>query len=336
MLLVDSIYVNMGGGLSLLKYLVATLQEKGVKFRLLVDVRVGEQFSDVDDKVILPPSESSRYKFYTKFPQDVTSVFCFGNVPPPVKLSVPVYTYFHNINMLTLADCKGWKQLLKFWMKRFYIKCLSRNTDMWFVQTDNTANELIKNLRVDKAKVELYPFYKIPHIKNNECERVDYVFIGEDTGSKGHKELILAWELLHEQGFNRTLHLTVSARSSLYKEIEVMKNKGIDIKNHGLIPISEVFSLYSKSVATIYPSRNESLGLGLIEAMEMGCDVIAPCLPYVYAVCQPSATFQYGNPESIVRAILKYERGQTKTQKLVSNTINKLIERLITFQTIYR
>lgn len=56
MLLVDSIYVNMGGGLSLLKYLVATLQEKGVRFRLLVDVRAEGHFSDVEDKLVLSPS----------------------------------------------------------------------------------------------------------------------------------------------------------------------------------------------------------------------------------------------------------------------------------------
>lgn len=326
MLLIDSIYVNMGGGLSLLKYLVEMLQEKGVKFRLLVDVRAEEQFLDVEDKVVLSPSESDRYKFYTNFPQDVTSVFCFGNVPPPVKLNVPVYTYFHNINMLTLADCRGWKQLLKFWLKSSYIKCLRRNTDMWFVQTDNTANELIKNWGVDRSKVELYPFYNIPEIKMSECERTDYIFVGDDSGSKGHRELIAAWNILHNRGVDRTLHLTVSSQSPLYAELKKLPIDGPRIVNHGFIPIKEVFALYLKCRATVYPSRNESFGLGLIEAMESGCDVIASDLPFVHTICKPSEVFNRESPESIADAVLRYEASRSKTYQTVSDKVNELID----------
>ena len=328
MLLIDSIYVNMGGGLSLLKYLVATLQEKGVKFRLLVDVRVGEQFSDVDDKVILPPSESSRYKFYTKFPQDVTSVFCFGNVPPPVKLNVPVYTYFHNINMLTLADCRGGKQLLKFWLKRSYIKCLRRNTDMWYVQTDNTANELIKNLGVDRVKVELYPFYNIPEIKKSECKRTDYIFVGDDSGSKGHNELLDAWEMLHNKGIDRTLHLTVGQGAPSYEKIQNLVKKGVCIYNHGIIPMMEVFSLYARCKATVYPSRNESFGLGIVEAMESGCDVVGSDLPFIHAICEPSEVFNRESPESIADAIVMYETKGVTTRQLVTNMVDELVNHI--------
>ena len=330
MLLIDSIYVNMGGGLSLLKYLVATLQEKGVKFRLLVDVRVGEQFSDVDDKVILPPSESSRYKFYTKFPQDVTSVFCFGNVPPPVKLNVPVYTYFHNINMLTLADCRGWKQLLKFWLKRSYIKCLSKNTDMWFVQTSNTANELISHLGILDTKVKLFPFYKVPKLTALPDERNDYIFVGEDTGNKGHEELLLAWSKLREQGVNSVLHLTVSRKSALYPKIQYLINNGVRIINHGIISFDELIKVYAICKATVYPSPNESFGLGVVEAMELGCDVIAPDLPYIHSICKPSEVFESGNSRSILEAVAKYERGcSCKTEQIVQNEILGLIQTLL-------
>ena len=328
MLLVDSIYVNMGGGLSLLKYLVETLQEKGVKFRLLVDVRAEGHFSDVEDKLVLSPSESFRRKFYSAFPKDITSVFCFGNVPPPVKLSVPVYTYFHNINMLTLADCRGWKQLLKFWLKRSYIKCLRKNTDMWFVQTDNTANELIKNLRVDKTKVELYPFYNIPKIEREECERTDYIFVGDDSGSKGHRELIAAWNILHKRGVDRTLHLTVSPQSPLYVELAKMSEDGPSVVNHGFIPQKEVFALYSKCKATVYPSRNESFGLGLIEAMEAGCDVVGSDLPFIHAICEPSEVFNRESPESIADAVVMYESKGVATKQLVSNMIDQLINHI--------
>ena len=329
MLLIDSIYVNMGGGLSLLKYLVETLQEKGVRFRLLVDARAGAQFPNVADQVILYPSESSRNKFYKAFPQDITSVFCFGNVPPPVKLNVPVYTYFHNINMLTLADCRGWKQLVKFWLKRQYVRLRKKNTDSWFVQTSNTANELIKNLRVSKSLVDLYPFYRPPQkVVPGADKRMDYIFVGDDSGSKGHNELLDAWELLHNKGIDRNLHLTVSSGAPSYEKIQNLINKGVCIQNHGIIPMAEVFALYARCKATVYPSRNESFGLGIVEAMESGCDVIGSDLPFIHAICEPSETFDNSLPKSIAEAVIKYERKPCKTSQTVSNMLGEMIQKI--------
>lgn len=316
----------MGGGLSLLKYLVENLNERQVTFRLLVDARIGGAFPQVKEHLILSPSEKDRRTFYKSISSDVTSVFCFGNVPPPVRLNVPVYTYFHNINMLTLADCRGWKQLLKFWLKRSYIKCQSKNTDMWFVQTSNTAKELIKNLNVDKAKVELYPFYNIPDIKRVECERTDYIFVGDDSGSKGHNELLDAWEILHNRGIDRTLHLTVGQSAPSYEKIQNLVKTGVPIHNHGIIPMMEVFTLYAKCKATVYPSRNESFGLGIVEAMESGCDVVGSDLPFIHAICEPSEVFNRESPESIADAVLRYEKSHSKTMQKVSNKINELID----------
>ena len=326
MLLVDSVYINMGGGLSLLKYLVENLHTRHVVFMLLVDERIKDAFPEVKNQIVLSPSEKSRRTFYKSISSDVTSVFCFGNVPPPVRLNVPVYTYFHNINMLTLADCRGWKQLLKFWLKRSYIKCLSKNTDMWFVQTSNTAKELIKKLNVDKAKVELYPFYNIPDIQRVECERTDYIFVGDDSGSKGHNELLDAWEILHNRGIDRTLHLTVGQSAPSYEKIQNRVKTGVPIHNHGIIPMMEVFSLYAKCKATVYPSRNESFGLGIVEAMESGCDVVGSDLPFIHAICEPSDVFNRESPESIADAVLRYEKSHSKTLQKVSNKINELID----------
>lgn len=330
MLLVDSIYVNMGGGLSLLKYLVETLQAKDVRFRLLVDTRADCQFPYVADQVVLSPSESSRIKFYKAFPHDVTSVFCFGNVPPPIKLNVPVYTYFHNINMLTLSDACGWKQKIKFFLKREYIRSLRDNTDKWFVQTSNTANELISHLGVLESKVKLFPFYRAPKLSELSDERADYIFVGEDTGNKGHEELLLAWSKLREVGVNSVLHLTVSSKSALYPKIQNLINNGVRIINHGIIPFDELIKVYSTCKATVYPSPNESFGLGVVEAMELGCDVIAPDLPYIHSICKPSEVFESGNSNSILAAVVKYERGCSyKTEQIVQNEILGLIQTLL-------
>ena len=327
MLLIDALYINYGGALGLLRYLVETLQEKKVDFFLLADARVGDEFKELPHVEHLAASLSKRRRFYKEHRDGFSSVFCFGNVPPPIKLKVPVYTYFHNINMLTLSACRDKKQWILFWMKRAFIRSLRGNTDEWFVQTSNTACEVIRHLGIPAEKVRVLPFYKLPSFPKTDTPRTDYIFVGEYSGSKGHDELLQAWRILHERGIERTLHLTVSLGEEFKQQIEQAAHDGVRIVNHGFIPTKELAVLYRQSKATVYPSFNESFGLGLVEAMEADCDVIASDRPFVHAICQPSEVFDPMSPQSIADAILRYEKNTvTCTKQLVSNEVESMID----------
>lgn len=329
MILIDALYVNYGGALGLLRYLVEKLQERNVEFFLLADSRCSSEFCELPHVAHMPASLSVRKDFYKKKRDDFSSVFCFGNIPAPIKMDVPVYTYFHNVNMLTLSNCRDRKQKLLFWLKRLFVKLHKNHTDEWFVQTSNTANELIKNLGVSKEKVKLYPFYKLPVFHKSEGERTDYIFVGEYSGSKGHKELLGAWKMLHKKGIDRTLHLTVSLGDEFLNNLQQSIEEGVQIINHGYIPVEQLSQLYMKSKATIYPSYNESFGLGLVEAMEAGCDVIGADLPYTYAICKPSEVFNPSQVETIADAISRYEEGKSpKSKLLVKDMVTKMIERI--------
>jgi glycosyltransferase involved in cell wall biosynthesis len=232
--------------------------------------------------------------------------------------------------MLTLTDCRDKKQLVKFWLKRAFIKHYRKNTDEWFVQTSNTANELIRHLGVSSDKVKLYPFYKLPQFPKADGERTDYIFVGEYSGSKGHDELLEAWRMMHEQGIDLTLHLTVSLGDMFLKKLQDATEHGVRIINHGYIPTAELAKLYVQCKATVYPSFNESFGLGLIEAMEAGCDVIASNRPFVHAICEPSKVFEPSYPPSIADAIIEYENGDKReTRLLVKNMVNEMIDKII-------
>ena len=99
--------------------------------------------------------------------------------------------------------------------------------------------------------------------------------------------------------------------------------------NHGVIPFNEVFDLYKQSKAIIYPSHNESLGLGIVEAITAGCDVIGSDLPFLHSICKPSQVFDSFSAESIADAVMKYEQGGTQKSELtIYNHIDELIELL--------
>ena len=333
MLLLDALYINKSGGLRLLEYLVRRLQAREVEFMLLADSRCKGLFDHCRHVLYADASMLNRRLFYKHHAGDYTKVLCFGNIPAPVKLAVPVYTYFHNINLLTLQESRSFPEKMKSWLKRAVFIKYKKHTDYWLVQTSNTANELIWHLKERQERVKLMPFYELPESLADmaaEEHGSDYVYISTYVPGKGHEELLDAWRLLHRQGIDRTLHLTVPLDAHPFVEqLELAGKEGVNIVNHGLVSFDEVMTLYLHSKAIIYPSHNESLGLGIVEALTAGCDVIASDLPFIHSVCRPSEVFKPYQPDSIAEAVARYEKGQSpKSGLTIHNHIDELLELL--------
>ena len=329
-LLLDALYINSGGGLRLLEYLVAELQSKGIDFHLLADSRCKGKFDGVPRVTYMKAGLGGRRRFYAKNKSGYRAFFCFGNIPPQVKVEAPAFTYFHNINLLTLNECPSFKVKVLSWLKRRVYYRFRKNTDLWIVQTENTRHELSRHLKEPLEKIRVYPFFELPKELfgiNNSPHGEDYVFISYYTGAKGHEELLEAWRILHRRGVDRTLHLTVD-NPAFSEKIEQACKEGVKICNHGSIPFSKVMELYQNSAATVYPSHNESLGLGIVEALTAGCDVIGPDLPYIHSICKPSQMFEVCNAESIADAVIAYEKDRIKSELLAKNQIEELIDLL--------
>ena len=91
----------------------------------------------------------------------------------------------------------------------------------------------------------------------------------------------------------------------------------------------DVIKLYGLSKAIVYPSLNESLGLGIVEAIMAGCDVIGSDLPFIHSICKPSGVFDPHSARSIANAILEYERRDSnKSELLIRNQMDELLELL--------
>lgn len=333
MLLIDALHINSSGGLQLLDYLVNELIKRELNFYLLADARCKGHFDYVINVEYRYASLKNRKEWYNRDMSGFTAVLCFGNIPVPHKIDIPVYTYYHNINYLTLHGLPSTKETLKTWLKREVYRHYKNNTDRWFVQTSNTRNELIKHLKVPEDKIIIMPFYNIPAALNNLHNIQhgdDYVYVANYTGSKQHEELLHAWTILHERGFNKTLHLTIpETQTSFLHKVNDAINKGVKIINHGFIPFEDVFELYKQSKAIVYPSLNESLGLGIVEAIKAGCDVIGSDLPFIHSICKPSQVFDPYSATSIAEAVIKYEKTNVvKSQLLIHNQIDELINYL--------
>jgi glycosyltransferase involved in cell wall biosynthesis len=139
---------------------------------------------------------------------------------------------------------------------------------------------------------------------------------------KQHDKLLTVWELLTQKKYFPVLHLTVPDTYSIISRINVLREKGLAIINHGLCDPSEI---YKECKYQIYPSSCESFGLGLIEATDAGCKVIAPNLSYVLASIKPSYIWESTIPETIADTVLyclSHEIPQSEI--VIQNELTKL------------
>ncbi|MCM1311104.1 MAG: glycosyltransferase [Bacteroides sp.] len=334
-ILLDALHINMGGALMILNHLVNRLVARNIDFVLLKDDRCPklDSESSIGNIYVSPSSIANRRRFYREHENDYSAVLCLGNVPPEIKLPVATHTLMHNVSLLAIPTDNSPKQKIANYLKRCYIRHYASNTDTWIVQTTHTARLLDGYINRGSRPIEVYPFYFVPDNINMVPfeKRHDYVFIGEHTGAKGHEYLIDAWGELAKKDIRPVLHLT-SNSPLLEGRIKSAIDKGARIENHGYVSFEEVVKIYNKSKATVYPSLNESLGLGIIEAGESGCDIIGCDLPYLHAVCQPSAVFEPRNVEAIVSAVASYEMGECDRSHL---TINDMVDNLIDFVRTY-
>ena len=329
-LLVDAIYINNSGGLVLLQYLISELLVRNVNVHFLLDERVRSLNIIHDDiTTYLKGSESLRDAYYKEYGNNYDNVLCFGNIPPTRKLKGKVFTFFQNVLLAVTDNSTPCIQRIKLLFKRMYIRLMKNNTDYWIVQTTNTFTIIEKAFYIQKDKICVLPFFNESLYVNKSIEinnRTDYAYIAKCIPQKNHKMLIDAWIELAKKGIYPKLHLTLDVIPKSLEKLLVRANDyGCKIVNHGLCDSHRIAKIYQQSKVALYVSTNESFGLGMIEAMSMGCDIIGPNLDYVTSICSPSEMFSY-DASSLVNAICKYENGNSKkTFVKIKNNIQEFI-----------
>ena len=325
MILIDLVYINSPGGVTLSKLLLDYIIDKVMSsnFEILVDKRNFKYFEGYKIKQnIISKTEFSRYFFYKK--RNFKSVLCFANVPPPLSIKSKTFIYFHNEILLNPKNLNF--SLIKeylFNLKWIYIK--SRNDNYtWLVQTEHIKILLKEKLKVNSilkypiynnqkklftsnkiSSTFFYPTSNQPH-KNNV--RLINAFI--NASNKTNKQIILS--------------LTID-------EIKVDLPHNLKINFLGLIPLNKLIEKLEESEFMIFPSLKESFGLPLIEGVQANCKIIASNLNYVNELVKPTFTFNPYDEKSISEFILLAlsSKKQPKSSIKVKNSMDLLINKLI-------
>jgi len=333
MLLIDSLYINNSGGLSLLNYLIEEIERTDLDVVYLIDIRNKTNYNHIkEERVIrLKANLKNRNEFYQSEQSKFKKIFCFGNIAPPFKLSnVTVYTYLHQYFYLDSSTSKkSWFSKLKFAMKRHYFKSLSQNTDLFVVQSHHMAEELTRVINGTK-QVQVLPFYKSTPKKFTRSKNLkDFVYVSNANPHKNHEILLEAWKDVYQHSPDSSLHVTVS--KDMYPRLcdEIDEMGDYNVVNHGLISGDAVTELLMTTEFMVYPSLAESFGLVLIEAAQAKCKIISSDMPYVYSVVEPSLTFDPYDVKSISDAmIIALEGSGVPTQLKTKNDIEPMLKLL--------
>ncbi|NBL00653.1 MAG: glycosyltransferase [Erysipelotrichia bacterium] len=224
------------------------------------------------------------------------------------------------------------KFFIKYILQQWYIYIFVKNVDVVACQ-----NKLVGELFVNKYKfsdVAILPFFRLceKKIDSFKHKEYDFCYISLAHPHKNHALLFEAMKILSDEGIAIRLAVTVeSDRIELIDKINEINNIGVvKIDNLGVLPKSKVCKLYAQSKCLIFPSKEETFGLGLIEAVDMGLDVIAADLNYVYEVIVPSMVFNPDSAKMCANAIKEYMNNkQKKSISLINNEIDTLIHKLI-------
>ncbi len=316
--------VHTGGGLVLLRTLLASWPRRGVDLTAFLDSRAREALPLLDGCSVhwVVSSAASRLKAEFELRRHASEgdsvVFCFHGLPPILPTRAKVLVFQQNRNYLGLNALSAFslRTRIRLAFERLIAQLFRDRVSTYIVQTPTMKRELIAWYRRDR-RVDFVPDVRVfPFMDDltNAVERpvtavgYDFVYVADGEAHKNHRTLLQAWALLNDEGLRPTLALTLTPRDGkLRAELESARQaSNLAIADLGYLSRGEVLALYERARALIYPSTSESLGLPLIEASRVGLPILAGELDYVRDVCTPRETFDPGSPVSIARAVKRF------------------------------
>jgi len=335
MILIDALYINNGGGKILLDYLISELNKTELDIYFLLDERIAKNHPEINSNRVkyLKGSILRRFIFYKRNRKKFSKVLCFGNLPPNIRLNSEVLTYFHQPMYLDIPKEFSLLDRLIFKLKVCVLKYIANNSDYWLVQSNLIKEKLQQNFNFESNTIKILPFYPQFDPVNLEFKREinTYFYVSNATPHKNHKKLINVFCSFYDKYKKGELTVTVSdSYPEVIKLINEKIKEGYPIVNIGFVNRIELQKKYLTSEFLIFPSLAESFGLGLIEAIECGCKVIAADLPYTYEVCDPTLIFNPINKDSIFDAFKNSLNKQNLKSSLprIQNNINQIISLL--------
>jgi glycosyltransferase involved in cell wall biosynthesis len=312
--------VHVGGGHVLLCGLLAAWRP-GTPLMLFLDARARER-TPVPDGADVRWVKASAFdrlaaeRALHSYSREGDTVLCFHGLPPILPNAARVVVFQQNRNYLGLTPLSRFapRTAVRLGFERLIARLFRRSVDEYIVQTPTMARDFARwygsePSYVSSPSIRVLPFVDaLPGTREADHVEWDFVYVSDGEAHKNHRRLLDAWMLLAQQGLRPRLALTLGPRDhDLIGIAEALRAAGhAEVHNLGSLSRPDIFSLYRRARALIFPSTSESFGLPLIEASHLGVPIVASETDFVRDVCEPVQTFDPASAVSIARAVRRF------------------------------
>ncbi len=194
------------------------------------------------------------------------------------------------------------------------------------VPSKATKQEILDHYAVGDDKVHITPEgvdTDIIHFKPVIFKEKNpyFLYVGNAYPHKNVERLIDAFQIFSEKHPEYILRL-VGKKDFFYKRL-IEKVKTPNVEFMGYVNDSDLAKLYKYSRATFVPSLMEGFGLPALEAMAVGCLVVASDIPAFREVCSSSAIYFDPNNRTQMKDIFKNILSMSENKKEVYITKGK-------------
>lgn len=340
MLLIDALNVKSRGGSVLLDYMEVALEKREIQFKILrnkdTNFTYQVRFNPITyfDRTSKIAAAVARYKPHT--------LLCFGNFPPGRRFpGIRIFTYIQSRFFVDSNAIESYgvvaRSIIR--LKRWYLKLLTRYSDTFIFQTPLVKNLFADRYGISSSACMVLPFFDEQAILNfkelfvaQNIEKVSCSFI-YPTGVQTHKnltQLLQAWSILLDRGYDPPLNLmipTIDDNVELTDRITGLNRNGAKIINHGALSHADLLREVYRCSHVIFPSKEETIGLGIVEGLLLDCEILVSDEPYHRDIVQPTLVFDCDVPSSIAEAVMKVQSADNmKTSyRIIQNQIEELI-----------
>ena len=261
--LIDSVYINSGGGKLILLELI----------KHLITIKIVDQFYFLfDNRLKIPQpvlhaikhysvingSEIQRTYFYLR-KKKFKSFVCMSNIPPPIFTKKSVNIYFHNDLLINPFETElSLKNKCINYLKKLYIIFLNNKRYNWHIQTELMKNKIVGNLLNKNNRTIISPIFFSKRYNSNQKDENTFLYVSNFSSHKNHKRLLNAF--IHSAKNNNSnikLGLTLPEsifEKSFYCTLDLPTN--LKIVNYGILDKESLQNVYSSYKFLIFPSLN--------------------------------------------------------------------------------
>lgn len=175
---------------------------------------------------------------------------------------------------------------MRLWAMRRVAERVCRRARLVVAQAEHVASSLARHFRVDPQRIRVvmpdvrWPATPAP---SAHLDEPTLLYVGSDRPYKAVDTVLQAFQILRAQRPSLQLALTLAKGGSL---ADVAGRRYL-----GNLPRQQVKALLGQATLLVMPSLAETLGLPLLEALDVGCPIVAADLPYAREVCGPAALY---------------------------------------------